>query len=441
MKKIVCGLICSLMFCAMFFTGCAGSLVAPKGTGDMVKNGEVIVYDDYIYFAGKYTSHDDLRDGDNKDANLDALYRVKLVDGNLEYDEDDNLKNVEKVAGKVLGTENAFMHAVGDQIVFGSPNTHKTAQSKNAFDRTSYFKMKNDGSGLKELYTTKAEVSEQSLLQIGDETIIVVYDGTNLVRINVGTGDVKEIATDVTSAAFAENYTSEFERYAYFVVARGEEQGSESGITGDILKKADLISGEVTTVRQIAFETIKAVDVKNGYFFYTRTTSENDTFYFANKLTGGFEASEVVLTAAIASDITNFTYLGKNQNGEDLPVVFTYQSKLCYSNFGEIKINEILSESVTFLFTAGDYVYYSTSDGIFRISYKDKVAQQITDSKELKTNVSFDGAYIYYFAKNDDNTTGNYYMYRASVRAAENGTGIEKELLSKLDEKDIKEEE
>ena len=61
--------------------------------------------------------------------------------------------------------------------------------------------------------------------------------------------------------------------------------------------------------------------------------------------------------------------------------------------------------------------------------------------ENFKTNVSFDGRYLYFYAQNEDNTTGNYYMYRSDVNSVGNGIGIKTELLSKLHEDDIKEEE
>ena len=441
MKKLkVLALFLCMAFCTFFFTACGSNLTAPNGTAEMAKHGEVLVYDDYIYFGGMYISNADMVDGDNKNADLEGLWRIKLEDGKISYDEDGNVQGLEKVLGKVVGTENAFMYAVGDQIVFASPNVHKTNQSQTAFDRTSYFKMKNDGTGLKELYTTSSTVQSQSLLIIDNVPYIIEYDGTNLVKINVNTGAVKELATDVTGASFASEYKTEFDKDIYFTVDRGEDEGSEIGLTGNILKKVNIVTEEVNVIRQELGETITPTTVKNGYFYYTRTEDGN-TFYFANNFKSSFEASEIKLTAGISSDITSFTPLGADGEGNILPSIFKYQSKLVYSEFGSLVVNEILSEDVTILFVDGDYIYYSTSSGIYRISYKDKVAQQIVDMENFKTNVSFDGRYLYFYAQNEDNTTGNYYMYRSDVNSVENGTGIKTELLSKLHEDDIKEEE
>lgn len=442
MKKIkLLALFLCMAFCSVFFTACGNSLTMPTGTANMVKSGEVLVYDDYIYFGGMYVSNADMTDGDNKNADLEGLYRIKLEDGKISYDEDGNPENLEKVIGKVVGTENAFMYAVGDQIIFASPNVHKTNQSETAFDRTSYFKMKSDGTGLKELYTTSATVVSQSLLVIDDVPYIIEYDGTNIVKINVNTGKTKELATDVTGVAFAGEYLTSFDQDVYFTVDRTEEEGSEHGLTGNILKKVNILTEKVSVVRQEVGETITPSLVKNGYFFYTRTENEN-TFYFANNFSkSSFESSETKLTTAITADITSFTPLGLNGENQPMPIIFKYQSKLVYSEFGSIEVKEILNEDVTVLFVDGDYVYYSTSTGIYRISYLDKQAQQISDLENFKTNVSYDGRYLYFYAQNEDNTTGNYYMYRADVNSAENGTGIRTELLSKLHEDDMPEDE
>lgn len=440
MKKIkVLALFLCMAFCTVFFTACGNNLTAPTGTGNMVEYGEVLVYDDYIYFGGMYISNADMENGDNRNADLEGLWRIKLEDGKISYDEDGNPQNLEKVVGKIVGTENAFMYSVGDEIVFASPNVKLTQQSQTAFDRTTYFKMSNVGTGLTELYTTEAAVQSQALLIIDNVPYIIVYDGTNIVKINVNTKASKVLATDVTSAAFASSYSSAFDGDIYFTVNLSEEDTS-IGLTGNILKKVNIVSEEETQVRQQYGETITVNTVKNGYLYYTRTDNGN-TFYFANNFTSSFEAGEVQLTSAITSDITSFTPLGLDQEGNVLPIVFEYQSRLVYSNFGSLVVNEILNEDVTVLFESGDYIYYSTSSGIYRVSYKDKVSQQISDLANFQTNVTFDGRYIYFYAQNEDNTTGNYYMYRADVNAAENGTGIKTELLSKLHEDDIPDED
>ena len=441
MKKIIAFL--SLVMCAMFITGCSPRLVAPTGEVNMIKASEVLVYEDYIYYGGKYTSNSSMVDGDNKNADLDAMYRVKLVDGEIEYDEDGNVKNVEKVVSKVVGTENAFVRAYGDLIVFGSPNTHKTEQSKTAFDRTTYFKMNSNGKGLKELYTTNSAVKQQSLFAIDDNLYIVCYDGENIVKIDVNAGTHKILAENVTSVAFASEYKTEFDKDVYFTVEREQESELYAEVTGTILNKVNVVSEESSELRKIAFETLSLKAQKDGYIFYTRSADEG-TFYYANNFeTGTFEGNEVKLTADVLSDtnITNFTPLGVDEEGEMLPIVFTYASKLAFSEFGSLAVQELLASSPTILFADGEYVYYLTSDGLYRVSYKDKQPQLISEKTDIKTNVSFDGKYVYFYAKNEDNTTGNYYMYRADVTYAENNNGVKEELLSKLHEDDIKESE
>ncbi len=441
MKKFrLLALILCMSFCTLFFTACGVNLQAPQGNGTMVKNSEVLVYDDYIYFGGMYISNANMKDGDNKNADLEALYRVKLEDGKISYDEEGNVLNAEKVLGKIVSTENAFMYSYENMIIFASPNIHKTNQSQNAFDRTSYFKMQNDGKNLKELYTTSSAVKNQAFLVIDDVPYIIEYDGTNLVSINVESCKVNVLAQDVTGVSFASEYVSDFDKFAYFTINRSEEDGSSIGLTGNILKKVNIVTGDVSLVRQQLEETITLSTVKNGYLYYTRT-EDGGTCYYANNFSSSFEASEVQLTTSISSDISSLTPMGTGLNDEVLPIVFKYQSRLVYSEFGQLGVNEILNEDVTVLFVDGDYIYYSNSNGIFRISYKDKVSQQISDFTDFKTNVSFDGQYIYFYAKNPDNTTGNYYCYRADVHSAENGTGIKTELLSKLHENDMPSEE
>jgi hypothetical protein len=70
----------------------------------------------------------------------------------------------------------------------------------------------------------------------------------------------------------------------------------------------------------------------------------------------------------------------------------------------------------------GDYVYYTTSNGIFRISYKDKQVQTVATISNVQTgSLEVAGEYLYFYAYAENNVTNTYYAYRANNRIIENG--------------------
>ena len=82
----------------------------------------------------------------------------------------------------------------------------------------------------------------------------------------------------------------------------------------------------------------------------------------------------------------------------------------------------LVDEDAYIEYVDGDYVYYSTENGLYRISYKDKDVQTVAEQKNIKQgSCDIAGEYIYFYAKLDTNTTENYYAFRANIKTAELG--------------------
>ena len=108
-----------------------------------------------------------------------------------------------------------------------------------------------------------------------------------------------------------------------------------------------------------------------------------------------------------------------------MPVIYVYKSKLLIQPYGQ-DYQVMADSAVTVEFISGEYVYYTTENGVFRKSYFNPTADavQITDKTNIQAGtVDFDGRFIYFYAQteSDVNTTDNYYMYRANAKSAELG--------------------
>ena len=110
-------------------TGCNGIKLQdnPATNAPITSNGGLVTQKgDYLYYSNGYVSTDSLENGDNEynKVNYSAIYRVKTVNSEFEYDvtvdKDENevktLKNVELVVPKVVSCENGDFYIFGDYI-------------------------------------------------------------------------------------------------------------------------------------------------------------------------------------------------------------------------------------------------------------------------------------------------------------------------------------
>ena len=320
----------------------------------------------------------------------------------------------------------------------------KDINSADKFEHTTYFRVKTDGTGLKELYTTKNEVSKQNILNIEGKHYLIFVDGTELCKIELSpkTAKVVVLAEDFKDAVFASKFEQDGDKYAYFTKGL-EEEKTKQNLSGTYLYKVDVVSGEETKVNASSYlnKTITPVCVANGVFYFTMNASDSKTYYYAYE---GGNFSTVNQISAPISDITINKFIpmqiiGNNGTSQTYYIFATsttnvhktYVLKANNKNFSEETM--LVDGEIVLHFTDGDYLYYSKSgDGIYRISIKDKQEQQISDLKEFKTEkVSFDGRYVYFYAKTtaltdeetqeeaEETLTALYYLHRADVRTAE----------------------
>ena len=441
-------LLCALLMCVCFlFAGCGTPIEMP--TGEIKSNGgNTLVVGDYVYFANTYVSTSSLVNGDNLEGKTGAnsIYRVKTENGLTTKDENEVVQNVEKVLSKIAGFETSNMFAKGDYLYFTSPNTHKSSvegeQGKDRFDLTTLFRCKLDGTGLKEIFTTQTTAGKFYLAKNGEKDILYFFDNNKIQQLEISDKIARPttLVDKVSDVVFPEDFGKTITTL-YYTAELTEEDGTNEGVTGNKLYKLDVASKESTLVRQKSAETIKLVSYDTNRLYYTR--NEGDiTSYYSNDFSKGFEAGEIQHTfAGSSTDITEFYAFGTDEEGNLLPVIYVYKSKLFMQPVGE-NYAVLQDSAVTVEFISGEYVYYTTDSGIYRKSYKtpEKDAVQITDKTDIQAGtVDFDGRFIYFYAKTDTNSTDNYYMYRANTKTAELGR-MNTECISIVESEDLVED-
>lgn len=112
---------------------------------------------------------------------------------------------------------------------------------------------------------------------------------------------------------------------------------------------------------------------------------------------------------------------------------------------------KISVENASIAFVDKEYVYYTTDQGIFRISViKNSGGEYITQQISAVANMNedlldFDGRYVYFFAEVDGASSGTKYLYRADIANAitkgESTDDLLTECIAELLDSDLEEEE
>lgn len=412
----------------LILSGCgvAPLATAPTESSTTKVYGSALVYNNYIYFANAFASSSSLTQGENDFGSVDnsAIYRIATTDGKITTNEETTMpENLEKAVSKIAGSEYSFMYSSGNYIYFASPSTHFNDSRSTVFTYNAYIRINTDGTGYTEFYASTSTITQQTVLTINNEEYLILVDGTKLVKIKLGStiSNAVVLAEDFTSVVFADKFMATGDEFAYYLTDISEED-TNLGKSGDYLNKVDIVTGDKTekiNSNQIREITLKQVYNGKLYFIITElvgTTALNPKFA---SLGTSFTYTAITTPIADTSIITGFTVVLGEDNNEYYVFTNSDSAKTYVLTSGETDFasNVLVEKEINILFSFNDYLYYSVADtGIYRISVRDKVEQQISDKTTFKTEgISFDGKYIYYFATNTDNTTGTYYMHRSKV--------------------------
>lgn len=460
MKKFTFAVLTILVSFCFILSGCSKApLTMPQNCNVVYSNGGFVVgVDNYLYFGNAYKAYSDLKEkSDNegegvKDKALN-LNRVELnndAQKSLKLDEDEKA-NYENVISKIAGYDTSNMFVVGENLYFTSPNVHKNASKDKdkyntyEFNLNTLFKIKLDGSGLKEIYTTEKDGSKFCLTG-GEKPTLLIYDNEKimLVKCYEGATKTETLAEKVKSTVFPYENGVDFVD-VYFTADREEDDQ----LTGDLVKKLNIKTCEITAVNNMAAykETITLISYNGERLFYTRTGgAENRKGLFSNDFSTGSSEKPHKSNEEPSFTATSKIYLIKVNDclPEDDVFVFEYKDKIFiqkisgdHDAFGEA----VTTEKSSIAFIDGTYVYYTTENGIYRVSVKTKKITQISDNKDFQSGaLDFDGRYVYFYAKAENDTTSTKYLYRADTFTAEAGS-IKTECIAELLKADTKQEE
>ncbi len=462
---------------ALFLTGCA-TVSNPKGVdGKKVvyedihyNQGQVLTIGDYIYFANGYNASDG-DDYDYKDsAKYTSLSRIKS--GRLSFDENVDSaewatttpKGIENVNSKmVFGSQLQNMFALGEYIYFASPNQHKTKDMESDFSKVSLYRMKFDGSGVKELVKNTAfTIGTKGKLTVqkgndGNYYYIIVEEGENStytiksLKIGKKIGKIKTLAENVTSYAIADENSTQ--KNVLFTVADSDRLMSAQNV-----KSVNFEGGEpVELDKGLPLSTTtfvgRAGDVV--FYYYKHVQSAADGIYYkhleesdypmfdenGSLVTGEQSGEPTFKDEHFAPSASQFFYpataataisqIAKIADG------YTFKTEggaLMYCELGKDAVRLFSDTDFTdILFIENDYIYVSSKTSIKRVSvlFPESSKEDIINVTDMISGkCGYDGEYIYFYSKinkaedeedteteettedNEYEVVDNYYMHR-----------------------------
>lgn len=437
MKKKILTII-ALVFCvALVFSGCATVSAVKDSLGQAISfnspvyfGGQVAEVGDYIYYGNAYVAT--TSEGFKYSSAAKVAYLSRIENKNsFTFDEDVKNANiiyttpqeVEKVKGKKLvGYENQNMYAYGQHLYFTSANVHKTRGMENDYSQISLFRIKFDGSGLKEIATFKSDASSDIKLVQGSDgqyyfvAVAPKDDAYAIYSVKVGksVGKAEMLVDKVTSAVIADENSSQ--RNVIYTVDAEKDNKTTS------MKAVDFATGEITDLDDgVAGSETKLISRVGDRVFYSYTNPENKIkevySRVINHVNTSFSPTQKFYDAESISDV--------EEAGEGF-IFKTDSGALVFKTLNGVQ--KLLLASADYsdrLFVKNDFVYVSTDSSIKRVSVVDYAVETIVSGVEMISGkAGYSEGYLYFYAKlgtlelnegEEATEDGNYYMYRSDM--------------------------
>ena len=454
-----------IILCAMCLVGCSSIAIDIDTNAEVTGNGTLAVQKgDYLYFVNGYTAISDMNVGDNNGGNsYSAIYRAKLENGNLTYDEDGKVQNAQIIVDKIVGFNKTQLYIFGDYIYYATPNTEEPKDSEaNRFEMTDFYSAKLNGEERALIYKTPTAstetkyafyATEQNSTASKKQVHLALYQDSKLTIINCNNRQEVFSKSDVDSCIMPKmqdylatnNSLTVQEQTIYFTY---------SADSGNVLASIKL--GESQEKRISAGgNTYAVVDFAKEALLYTKKGKNESTacHYVASFAQDGSLLIDAEQQVDYISNSTMF--ICPFQNGNYQGVVFkNAEDGLTYTDANGEDHVLLDGKKLTPLCISNGYLYaYDSDNSIYKIDYLSNNATKIYNTQvkkdadddksenwpapyfEAGRNFAVNGNYAYFYVKytGDDDQSG-YYLNRVKI-SVENGIA---ELVGVLESKHIK---
>lgn len=423
MKKSVKAILAGALLSTVLIAGCSTiPTMSNEKSGIIYNGGGVVSVGDHLIYANGHVSG-----VDGFSASSDSEYKAGQAYGYLsrtdmskfEGSKDSNENEVNKLSGKLAGYSNTYMFAVGNSVYFATPNLHKTSGNKYIWNYVSIFKCSINGGNEKEVYTTTAyDVSKAQIkaLEFNEKNYLVIFDGENLVKIDLSNDKASVIAEGVTSVALPDE-GEKWDGNIYYTTARESDVGQQ----GNIVYKAGIEKALKTVIADRTDLTFTFTGRVENELFYTRevvasgiketyshsTENQQKSFDTAGKRFYPLEVSNVDAIAEGNTEYNGYTFTVTVSEKMEVRYYNSYKAASQEGYQAELLIAGSQGYADTVV-TFGTEYYYTTSEGIFKTDVSSKTSEQIVSDMTIKTGVY---GYDYVYVDGNISRLNNIYFY------------------------------
>ena len=466
LRKILIVFVLVIISCVGLISGCGTTLKGGPNKNDAITSngGMVVQKGNYLYFVNGYVS----ATSNNKMGKVDngAIYRAKLTDNKLTYDDDGNLLNCERVVSKIAGYENGGIYIFGNNLYYASPNTEKNrSDGKVDANLLDFYKINLNGSGNSRIYksTVSSDSTQFAFYEIEGTVYLVVYDTEKVVVVNCSNNKQTVVSENVSSVILPKvennnpvnNTISNVESRVYYT--RSAKDGEEN--TGKVMCYASINkpSEEVVveglnpslsySLKQLSYSS----NEDNAYIVYTTSNTGTELYYASKIINEQIDLStEVKLTTTSQS---NKVYLYTDNssfnsqkgiittNSNSYLTLITLSSEyiekpVVYENLGKMTILDVKG-NVVFYKNESNQLFMVTLTNSSSLSPIQLTNADNTYNFDAKVNFDVNGEYVYiYKTYTGDEDSGNY-LVRIKYQ---NASSYEDELVGKVLSNHIKTE-
>ncbi len=434
MKKIVKSLAVILLACTCVLAGCGGK----KGLSDnpatdatVIGNGGYAVQKgEYLYYVNgyidNYTTELQSNPSLNKDDNAiyGAIYRTKLTNGKVGYDDNGFVEKTERVVSNVVGFENGGFYILGDYIYYTSPHMNKDDSGKIRTDYTEFKRIKINGLDEERLYTSKSTgINDWQVYDVDGTAYVVLVEkvadsegvtNTKVVAINGKTEKSQTLVENIDNAVLNDEVylnvkDKKHNAFVYYTITNDDSVNK--------LGKVNITNGNKDEYVLISNATYSLVDFNNDSLYLTIT---NNSITCLNRLDLTSDAS---LTNANRVELTATAYNNYYTIDGVLNDVIVVDSSnnMSYIRNRIIEKN-LLTSAVTVVGLSDNCVYYIENSALKRINYvnADAEVESLGDSEKkyllnLASQVDINGRNIFVFteytpANTEGENASKYYL-------------------------------
>lgn len=433
-KTIICILLCVFTF-SLAACG-ATSIPTPSSSDAVIGNGGTsVTKGNYLYFTNGYQSYSVITTSNRKDYDyvMGGLYVVELDDdGNIAYDDDDNIENIYQLSGRLVGYEYSNLYIFDNYLYYTTASTLLDKDGNLTSDRLAIYRMNLDGKNNELIYTSTSAASEvQYEYYYNDGNVfIVLFDNSNLytIKCNSKIGSTTTLLKNVTSVAFEyiANYSEQQSNVANIYATTNYDENEDALTKGNAVVKINASTKE-TVFYYDNLRTYSLDNITNSKMYCYITDELSTTLYYSISVGKTINYANFSKLTTITSYSSIYIADNIDETGIDAILAVTSTGAISMIKTGSTQTLSELGTSSTILGIQSSMIYYLQDSSIKRMNlatYTVDVLSNIEDGT-INTEASIDIAsrYIYYYVDiSTDDITGTY-MYRIDTYS-KNSEGI-----------------